>query len=177
MRRAVFPLAFALLGGVLAAQEKPARGAAEDTWQSLRFLIGAWEAKTQGGSAGAAGGGAYTFQLELQGHILARHSSAAGCRGPADFNCEHGDLLYIYRESPGQPLKAIYFDNEGHVIHYDVTIPTPETAVFLSPASEPGPQYRLVYELKGQVMQGKFQMRMPGQKQFVSYLEWSGKRT
>ncbi len=39
--------------------------------------------------------------------------SNAGCKGPDDFNCDHDDLLYIFRDSPGQPLKAIYFDNEG----------------------------------------------------------------
>jgi hypothetical protein len=169
------PIGFVLLCCLLAAQEKPSHDAPEDPWQPLRFLIGTWEAKTQGGSAGATSAGAYIFQLELQGHILARHSTAAGCQGPADFNCEHGDLLYIYRV-PSQPFKAIYFDNEGHVIQYDVTIPAPDTAVLLSPASEPGPQYRLIYEFKGQVMRGKFQIRMPGEKEFVSYLEWSGKK-
>jgi hypothetical protein len=31
-----------------------------------------------------------------------------------------------------------------------------------------------VYELKGDVMFGKFQMHMPGQTEWKSYLEWSG---
>jgi hypothetical protein len=31
-----------------------------------------------------------------------------------------------------------------------------------------------VYELKAAVMTGKFQMRMPGQSEWNSYLEWSG---
>ena len=75
---------------------------------------------------------------------------------------------------PGQPLKAIYFDNEGHVIHYNVTNPTPTTAVFLSDAAQPGPQFRLTYELKGESMSGKFQMKMPNQPDWKSYLEWSG---
>lgn len=97
----------ALFAGVLGAQEKPPA----DPWQPLRFLIGTWEARTQGGSAGASSTGAYTFQLELRGHVLARHSTGAGCTGPADFNCEHSDLLYLYRDSPAQPLQAIYFDN------------------------------------------------------------------
>ena len=145
-----------------------------DPWKALRFLLGTWEAKTQGGSAGAAGSGAYTFRLELKDHVLARHSASAGCTGHADFDCEHGDLLYLYRDALGQPLKAIYFDNEGHVIHYDVTTPAPNTAVLVSAASQSGPQYRLIYELKGAVMLGKFQMRMPGESEFRSYLGWSG---
>ena len=75
---------------------------------------------------------------------------------------------------PGQPLKAIYFDNEGHVIHYDVSTPTATTVMFLSDPATPGPQFRLVYEKKDSVMFGKFQMHMPGQTDWKSYLEWSG---
>ena len=96
------------------------------------------------------------------------------CKGSADFDCDHGDLLYVYADVPGQPLKAIYFDNEGHVIHYDVSVPDPATAVFLSEASKPGPRFRLTYQLKGTVMSGKFQMQMPGQTDWKTYLEWSG---
>ena len=96
------------------------------------------------------------------------------CKGPASFDCDHGDLLYIFQDAPGQPLRAIYFDNEGHVIHYDVSTPNSTTAIFLSDASRPGPQFRLIYELKDHVMNGRFQMRMAGQADWKSYLEWSG---
>ncbi len=138
----------------------------------LAFLEGTWEAKTQGGSASAVSDGTYTFRKELSGHILARHSSAAGCKGPADFNCDHHDLLYVYPDGPA--LKAIYFDNEGHVIQYTVSTPAPNSAIFLSDPSIPGPQFRLTYQLNGAVMSGKFQIRMPGQTEWKSYLEWSG---
>jgi hypothetical protein len=131
----------------------------------LSFLIGTWEAKTTSGSAGASVTGAYTFQLELSGHVLARHSSGSNCAGPSDFNCEHKDLLYIFSDPPNQPLKAIYFDNEGHVIHYDVSLPVPNKAVFES--SGPRPRFRLVYELKGETMEGKFQASMPGSSEFA----------
>ncbi len=50
----------------------------------------------------AAGTGTYTFQLELRNHILARHSDQAECKGPAGFDCEHGDLLCVYQDAPGQ---------------------------------------------------------------------------
>lgn len=146
------------------------------SWKPLGFLIGTWDAKTQGGSSGAAGSGTYSFQLELRDHVLARHSTNSGCKGPADFDCEHGDLLYIYPDAKPMAWNAIYFDNEGKVIHYDVSTPKPGTAVFLSSPSQPGPQFRLSYELKGSTMQGKFQIRMPGQTEFKSYLEWSGER-
>ena len=147
-----------------------------DSWKPFRFLLGTWEANTKGGSAGAAAAGAYTFRLELKDHALARHTLTANCKGPADYDCEHSDLLYVYRESDSAPLRAIYFDNEGHVIRYDVTAPKANTAVFLSPASEKEPQYRLIYELKGGVMEGEFQIRAPGQTDFKPYLQWSGKK-
>jgi len=147
---------------------------AQDTWKAFAFLLGTWEASTRGGSAGAAASGTYSFQPELRGHVLARHSTNSGCTGPDAFDCAHSDLLYVYQDLPSQAYKAIYFDNEGHVIHYDVTTPTPASAVFLSDPSQPGPQYRLTYELKDSTMHGKFQMKLPGQTEFKSYLEWSG---
>jgi hypothetical protein len=140
-------------------------------FQSLSFLEGTWDAKAQG-NGGAAASGSYTFKLELTDHVLARHSYTAACKGPADYNCDHGDLLYVYEEAG--KLKAIYLDNEGHVIHYEVTTPEPNTAVFLSDGSNPGPSFRLTYSLKDAIMSGKFQVRMPGQTQWNSYLQWSG---
>lgn len=167
----------ALLGLILLLQTTPVCSAEDDRWKDLRFLVGTWDAKTIGGSAGAQTEGTYTFQLELGGNVLARHSTNdAGCKGPASYDCDHRDLLYIYRDAPGQPLKAIYLDSEGHVIHYDVSTPEPETAMFVSEASRPGPQFRLKYKLAGKVMSGAFQMRMPQQSDWKSYLEWSGSK-
>jgi hypothetical protein len=147
-----------------------------DPWAGLRFLIGSWEAKTTGGMAQAQSSGAYAFGLELHDHVLARHSSGGACKGPEDFDCQHSDLLYIYPAGDGQTLQAIYFDNEGHVLRYDVSTPKPGSAVFLSDPAQPGPQFRLSYELAGGLMIGKFQLRMPGRTEFTSYLEWGGKR-
>ena len=154
-----------------------ARAEPTDPFQQISFLRGTWEAKTVNNPAVNASG-TYTFRAELNGHILARHSTSnsSACKGPADFDCEHGDLLYIYADAPGQPLHAIYFDNEGHVIHYTVTAPTATTAEFLSDPAQPGPQFRLFYELNNAVMSGKFQMRMPGQQDWRSYLAWTGSK-
>ncbi len=150
--------------------------ASSDPFQALAFLQGNWEATTRD-TAGVHVVGTYTFQRELGGHIFGRHTTGvAACKGPDAFDCEHTDLLYVFQERPGQPLKAIYFDNEGHVIHYNVSTPDPKSVVFLSDGSIPGPQFQLTYELKNSVMSGKFQMHMPGQSEWKSYLEWSGPR-
>jgi len=146
-------------------------------WQALNFLEGTWAANAQGGSAGAQSRGLYAFEYQLKHHVLSRVSkSPVSCKGPATFDCEHSDLLYIYQDADGQPLKAIYFDNEGHVIHYNVSTPDATTVIFLSDASGNGPQFRLMYQRKNLTMFGKFQMRMPGQEEWKSYLEWSGAR-
>lgn len=172
----VFMVVALLLISALAQTSPPASSPA-DQFSQLSFLEGTWQAKTQGGSAGAATAGTYTFQRELNGHVLARHTlTSPGCRGPAAFDCAHTDLLYVYPGSAGRALRAIYFDNEGHVIHYGVSVPQPGTAVFLSDAHAPGPQFRLFYTLSHAILSGKFQMRMPGQADWKTYLEWSGPR-
>ena len=170
MKIATFSL-LALLSLAAAAQQ-PAP--VSDPWQTLSFLIGTWDARTAGGSA-AQVVGTYTFQMELKGHVLARHAVASDCKGPQDFDCQHADMLYVYQDSSGTGFKAIYFDNEGHVIHYAVTTPGPSTVIFLSEPN-PGPRFRLVYRLDGGVMEGKFQSQAPAGNAWVSYLEWSGGR-
>ncbi len=145
-------------------------------WQTLRFLIGTWDARTAGTSGqDVKDYGTYSFRPELDGTVLARHSSQDKCKGPADFDCDHHDLLYIFRDSPTAPIHAIYFDNEGHVIHYAVTTPAPDVAIFDS-TDPTGPRFRLSYQLSGIVLLGKFEMAAPGQTAYRTYLEWEGPR-
>jgi hypothetical protein len=164
------------LSAALLAIALPVQGHASTSWDALDFLKGTWVATAKGPN-GVASTGTYTFRSELDHHVMARYSTRdANCKAPASFDCEHGDSLIIYEETPGQPLKAIYFDNEGHVIHYDVSVPTPGVAVFLSEPSGRGPQFRLQYELHGSDMSGKFEMKPSGQLKWTSYLEWNGPR-
>ena len=148
--------------------------AAPDPLAPLGFLVGTWAAATSGGSANATQTGSYTFARELNDHVLVRHSIAAGCTGPANYDCSHGDILYVYAEGADGALKAIYFDNEGHVIHYDVSTPAENAVVFLSPADPAKPQFRLTYTLKDGAMAGAFAVRPPGQIDWKPYLTWSG---
>jgi hypothetical protein len=169
-----FLLAVSLLAGVPAHSQTPVNPTPPDPFKALNFLEQNWEANTHG-FGGVQSVGTYTFRRTLGGHVLSRvATTGVGCKGPADFDCGHGDLLYVFQDAPGQPLKAIYFDNEGHVIHYEVTTPAPQSVVFLSDASAPGPRFRLTYEVKDALLLGRFQMQMPGQSEWKSYLEWSG---
>lgn len=164
-----------MLGAVLLVAQVSAQSTA-DPFASLSFLLGTWNARAVNDPSVVASG-TYSFRAELNRHIIARHTIAAGCKGPEDFNCQHGDLLYIYADASGQPLRAIYFDNEGHVIHYSVSTPTSTTAEFISDRAASGPQFRLFYDLKDGVMNGKFQIRMPESPEWKSYLEWTGSRS
>jgi hypothetical protein len=160
-----------------ASAQTPAKSPAKaNPWAGFRFLLGSWEAKTTGGVAQAQASAGYSFRMELRDHLMARHSRSGACSAPDDFDCQHSDLLYIYPASNGSAFEAIYFDNEGHVIRFDVTTPKPGTVLFLCAPAQPGPQYRLSYTFLDGVMSGQFEMKMPGQTEFTSYLEWSGKR-
>jgi hypothetical protein len=169
-----FWMALALTLCLPLAAQTPA-ASAPNALQALSFLEGTWDANVQNNAAITLQG-RYVFQRELGGHVLARHATSdPNCKAPASFDCAHSDLLYIFQDSPSAPLQAIYFDNEGHVIHYNVSTPTPTSVVFLSQPA-PGPQFRLSYELNGSVMTGRFQMQMPGHTDWRTYLEWSGSR-
>jgi hypothetical protein len=173
MKRIAMVLLLAISLSATARLQAQTPTPAPDPFKALSFLEQNWEANTNGFN-GVKSTGTYTFRRELGGHILSRRSiNDVACKGPADFDCGHGDMLYVYQDMPGQPLRAIYFDNEGHVIHYEVSTPTPRSVVFLS-APGPGPQFRLTYELKDTILVGKFQGQMPGQSEWKSYLEWSG---
>jgi hypothetical protein len=168
-------VALSALFALALAHHDRALSAPADPWKALGFLEGTWDAHAQAGSAKAQVSGTYTFKFELKHHVLVRRSDdSAACKGPASFDCEHSDVLYVYQDAENQPQKAIYFDNEGHVIHYAISTPDAITAVFISEASPSGPQFQLIYQLKDTVMSGKFQMRMPGQTEWKSYLEWNG---
>ncbi len=164
------------LFALLAAIALPAAAQTTSPWAGLDFLKGTWAASAKGPD-GAVVTGAYAFRSELDGHVLQRYSTRDGqCKAPETVDCAHADSLVVYEEAPGQPLKALYLDNEGHAIHYAVSTPSAGVAVFLSEPAGPGPRFRLQYELHGTEMAGKFQMQMPGQADWKSYLEWRGAR-
>ena len=118
-----------------------AANAAADPWARLRFLVGEWT----GESVGTAGSGGTTFALELDDRILVRHNRAdypATADRPAQ---SHRDLMIVYPE-PDSGLRAIYFDDEGHVIRYRVSFGAERRVVFTSLESAAGPRFRLSYE-------------------------------
>jgi hypothetical protein len=135
-----FALFLLLLGPSVALAGSPAA----DSWSGLRFLIGEWATTSGGGAPGEAISGGFTFGLDLDGHILTRHShSEYAPKAGETEGVQHSDLLVVFPSAAG--LRATYWDNEGHVIQYALT--TAEGRVtFESDAAAPGPRFKLVYE-------------------------------
>ena len=153
--------------------QAPSPSPVPSPFDPLTFLLGTWTAHTNAsGASHADSSGEYTFHTDLNGTAIVRTTTADTCVAPQAFDCQHHDLLTIYREADSATLRALYLDNEGHTIHYTLSFPAPNTAIFLS--SGPRLQFRLLYHLEDNVMTGKFQFAPPGSKAFKSYLEWSG---
>src|SRR5207249_2174618 len=106
-----------------------------------RLLIGEWMSEQVAGG----GGGRCSFRFDLDQHVIVRtnHAELATAAGrPAGV---HEDLMVIYPAAAADQSRAVYFDNEGHVIEYVASWAADGNSLtFLSKAG-PGPQFRLIY--------------------------------
>jgi hypothetical protein len=78
----------------------------------------------------------------------------------------------------GKRSRAIYFDNEDHVIQYTVTSSKDDKSLtFLSDAVAVAPRFRLTYTKKGKGLRITFENAPPGNPDaFRTYLEGSAHR-
>ncbi|HKA89425.1 MAG TPA: hypothetical protein VKE22_17280 [Haliangiales bacterium] len=120
----------------------PARAAdAPPDWKDLQPLLGAWTADPA--PDGATGG--FTLEPSLGGRVLVRKNRASYARTKDRPASVHDDLMVVYRD--GAATRADYWDSEGHVIRYGVTVDAGKSIVFLSEGA--GPRYRLTYSFTG----------------------------
>ncbi len=143
MRKA-FLLAWVLvlLSAVAPAAQTAAQNPGPD-WSAFQFVLGEWFGEA-GGEPGQ-GTGSFRFASELQGRILVRHSRTVFPGSQNQPALVHDDLLIVYQEKEG--TKAVYWDNEGHVIRYEVTVGTDGSLSFISPRVPGAPRQRLTYRL------------------------------
>ncbi len=130
----------------LASPSPTPNAGALDVWEGWTFLLGDW-AGTGTGKPGE-GNGVFSFRPELDGRILVRKNRVEyPARDESGAGTVHEDLLIVY-PAPGRPgFRAIYFDNEGHTIRYDVALsPTGPSVVFESEGATGEPRFRLSYE-------------------------------
>src|SRR5215813_3490055 len=144
-----------------------------DNWEAFRFLVGEWVGKGTG-SPGEAGG-AFSFSFDLEEKILVRKNRADYPATKDKPAYSHNDLMVIYKE--GTETRAIYFDNEGHIINYTVTVSKdlPTRITFLSEISPSAPRFRFIYsKINNDNMTFQFDVAQPAKPEaFTKYLEGS----
>lgn len=174
MMTVLFVMALLAPGAPRAAAQAPAK---PDPWSAYRFLIGTWSGD-QNGQPGNTTGTA-TFRLELDGRILVRtNRTSVPARGSSPAYT-HEDRLVVFRDAPGEPARAIYWDNEDHTIEYDVSVAADgRTVTLVSKAGPSATRFRLVYTRLGpDTVEVRFEMAPPGSPEaFKGYLRGITKR-
>jgi hypothetical protein len=170
MRHAIGAATITLLMLALSSPTAMAAG-----WDGIDYLVGEWVA--DGGGQAGAPTGSFSFHYDAGGKVLTRHNVADYPAMNGKPASHHEDLLVVYRESESGPLLAVYFDSEGHVIHYAVDAAADGTARFVSEAQGSGPRFRLTYKKSGDDgVVGDFEIAPPGQAEFKPYLHWTAHR-
>ncbi len=175
MYRAFFG-ALGLLTSLMTAPLLAQEGKTADPWSHWQFLVGTWE----GGGSGEPGEGlgGFSFAFDLDEKILVRKSRVDYPAKPGEkTGLSHRDLLIVYPSAAGANFRAIYFDSEGHVINYGVTFPEQQPSViFESDPSQPGPRFRLAYDLDSKgTLKITFSIAAPGGP-FKVYVQGTAQR-
>jgi hypothetical protein len=164
-----------VLALVVSAGAVPARAAEADPWPELRFLVGDWVGEGQQGQ----GTGAFSLAPDLEGKVLVRRGQAdlpAAGKRPAG---HHEDLMVIHRDGADGPIRADYYDNEGHVIRYSASVSKDgQTVTFVSEAAAAAPRFRLTYKkVKADTVAITFEIAPPAIPDgFQTYLEGTARR-
>ncbi len=143
--------------------------AADAPFQPIAFLMGEWIG--EGGGKPGDANGSFSFALDLDKKIAVRKNHADLQNGV------HDDLMIAYPDPAGKGLRAIYFDNEGHVINYMVE-PIEGGVQFMSEASKTMPRFRLTYKKTGEkTVSIQFEIAPPGKPDsFAPYITAGARR-
>ena len=134
--------------------------------------MGTWTADGHGESG--QGKGSFSFQFELQGKILVRRNRLEFAASPQRPAFTHEDLLVVYRDADTTPMRAIYFDSEGFVIHYAAAFSeNGKVLTFLSEENPQAPRQKLTYvQNEDGTLKVKFAIAPPGKPDaFVTHVE------
>ena len=167
MKRSLLP-AFLLIFGANAMAQQSDRS----NWDDWRPLLGKWTAEG-GGQPGQASSGGFSFDFDLQSKVLIRRNYSEYPATAGKTASRHDDLMVIFQE-PGRGTRAVYFDNEGHVIHYSASLSEDrKTITFLSETIPAAPRFRLIYTLlKDGSLDVEFDIAPPGKPDsFSKYVE------
>jgi len=146
---------------------------------SLNFLVGDWNDESRVGEPGTASASGENWRVDLGGRILIR---MGWCEFPATSKrpaFRHEDLLILYPEGEDE-MRGIFWDNEGHTIHYPnvAALPDGKGIVLSSERATPGPRQQLAYSFDGpDRLSATFSLLVPGAPDFVPYLKWTSERS
>lgn len=177
MGRTVRLLLLITVAGLLPRTIAGSSEARKSDWASLEYLLGDWVG--EGGGQPGQGTGEFSFHPDLQNRILVRKNYAAYPPTKDRPGFRHDDLMVVYRESDNASPRALYFDSEGHVIHYSITASSDKKTIeFLSEVLPSSPRYRLTYVRTGSdTLTLKFEIAPPGKPDsFSTYIEAKAKR-
>jgi hypothetical protein len=142
------------------------------SWDKWQNYIGDWIG--EGSGIPGQGGGTFSFTLDLDKNVLIRksHSEYPSTEGIVQ---KHDDLMVIYLDINKNPSKAIYFDNEGHTINYQISY-VDQKIILTSEKVPNNPVFRLVYSmLDNESCNTRFEISQDGE-QFTPYIQGNSKR-
>jgi hypothetical protein len=145
-------------------------------WEAWKFLLGEWEGGDEGDPG--QGHGRFSLSFDLDENILVRKNRTVFSATKEREGYAHDDLLIIYTEVSGSK-RAIYFDNEEHTIHYEVSVSPDQSKIILESDPVPSlPQFRFTYIKTGEdTLNARFEMTPPGVPgAFFVYLEGASRR-
>jgi hypothetical protein len=160
MKHLFLPVLFAMMSACYGQQHPD--------WSKWSWLTGEWQG--EGTGKPGSGGGTFSFRPDLDGNILVRRSHSEYPSRDNKGTAVHEDLMVVYPEAGVSPSKAVYFDNEGHVINYGITYGA-GSIVFFSNKISNAPVFRLTYDsVDRETVNTRFEMSQDGMN-FMLYLE------
>ena len=171
LTRLIAILLLSVVGPAQSGSAPLSKPATAGPWAGWEFLLGEWILGDGGGKPGRATTANASFTLDLQDQLIVRKSHSEYASVDENPPVIHDDLMTVYKE--GGVTRAIYWDTEGHTIHYTARLSGDgKKIVFLSDPTA-GPQFRLTYEnLKPGTMKVGFEIAPPDKPgQFAMYLE------
>jgi len=139
-------------------------------WDKWSYLIGEWI--NYGNGQPEQGKGSFSFTKDLGGQIIIRKNHAEFPASEKQAASSHDDMLIIYADNGGIPGRAIYFDNEGHILNYSITY-SDSSIVLIHEQKQSFPGFRLTYsKINSKRVNVKFEISYPQKPDaFKPYLE------
>jgi hypothetical protein len=145
----------------------------ETPWVQWQWLLGEWVG--EGSGQPGQGSGWFSLAPDLDGNILVRKNHAEYPATKDKPRIVHEDLMIISPAGHGRPAKAVYYDNEGHLIEYGIA-QSDTSVTFTSSRLSNVPVFRLIYAKRpGGKINVSFQAAQDGEH-FQTYTDGECRR-